>query len=73
VLVYPNPFRTQLNITSSTSNPGTVKLFDLAGKQLLQQTFTTATTLNINHLASGTYLIQVNDGITVQSFKVTKQ
>jgi len=39
----------------------------------LQQTFTTATTLNINHLASGTYLIQVNDGITVQSFKVTKQ
>jgi hypothetical protein len=73
VLVYPNPFRTQLNITSSTLNPATAKLFDLAGKQLLQQTFTTTTTLNINYLAAGTYIIQINDGIKVQSFKVRKQ
>ena len=73
IVVYPNPFHTQLNITSSTSNPATVKLFDLAGKQLLQQKFTTTTILNINYLAACTYVVQINDGITVQSFKVRKQ
>jgi len=39
----------------------------------MRQTFTTTTTLNINYLAAGTYIVQINDGITVQSFKVTKQ
>lgn len=73
VIVYPNPFHSQLNITSSISSPATVKLFDLAGKQLLYQTFTTTTTLNIAHFAAGVYIVQVNDGITIQSFKVRKQ
>jgi len=39
----------------------------------MQQTFTTNTTLNLGNLAAGIYMLQVNDGISVQSFKVYKQ
>jgi hypothetical protein len=75
VLVYPNPFRSQLNIVVSSNGAvsATVRVLDAMGKQMLQQEFATGTTLNLNHLAAGMYLVQVNDGISVRSFKVYKQ
>ena len=73
VLVYPNPFHSQLNIVNSNGGAATVRLLDLTGKQLLQQTFEASTALNVNNLASGVYIVQVNDGINVRSFKVYKK
>lgn len=73
VLVYPNPFHSQLNIVNSNGGTATVRLLDLTGKQLLQQTFEASTVLNVNNLASGIYVVQVNNGINIRSFKVYKQ
>ena len=75
VFIYPNPFRDQLNIIvrSNISTTATVRVSDVTGKQLLQQTFSTSTALGLNHLAAGMYIVQVNDGISIRSFKVYKQ
>jgi len=73
VLVYPNPFHTQLNVATGNTGVATVKLSDINGKLLLQQTFTINTTLNLNRLATGMYIVQVNDGVSIESFKVYKQ
>ncbi|MEP6844505.1 MAG: C25 family cysteine peptidase, partial [Panacibacter sp.] len=74
ILVYPNPFKNFLNIILK-DGAATVKLriTDVSGKLLLQQTFSGATTLNINNMAAGMYILQVIDGSTVHSFKIYKQ
>jgi hypothetical protein len=72
ILIYPNPFRDHLNITSSKTLEGTVELLDLTGKPLLKQTFVENITLHLDHLASGIYILRLNNGVTVHSFKVYK-
>ena len=65
VLVYPNPFHDRLNIVvnSNASMPQvTVRVSDATGRQVLKQTFTTSTTLNLNHLGTGMYRVEVYDG-----------
>jgi hypothetical protein len=76
VLVYPNPFQDRLNIVvnhNSIVPQVTVSVLDATGKQLRRQTFATNATLNLNHLATGMYIVQVYDGANVKSFKVYKQ
>jgi hypothetical protein len=72
--VYPNPFKNVLNIIlKDASAPVKLRLTDVSGRVVLQQSFSGATTLNINHISSGIYILQVIDGSTVHSFKVYKQ
>ncbi len=75
VTVFPNPFKDRLNITINAERnlPSTVRLYDVAGKQFLEQKFNTSTTLNLSKLAAGMYIVQVNDGLQLLSFKVYKQ
>lgn len=73
VLVYPNPFSTLLNVESNNSLPSTAELFDISGKLLLKQIFTSNTTLHINDIARGMYILRINDGETIRSFKVYKE
>lgn len=75
VQVYPNPTKGLLNIILNSGNLGTIKLFvmDATGRQLQQQTFTGNTTLDISRLSAGMYIIHINDGVQVRSFRVYKQ
>lgn len=74
ILVYPNPFHNQLNvILKETTGPVKVTVSDVSGRIILQQTFTGAATLNLNNIAAGMYILHVNDGTNVYSFKVYKQ
>jgi hypothetical protein len=73
IFVYPNPFHDQLNIINSNNTTATVKLLDLTGKLLFQQANNLPTILHVAHVASGIYILQINDGVTIHSFKVYKE
>jgi hypothetical protein len=74
VKVYPNPFISQLMVTTDGSGTtNVVRLLDASGKSLLQKTFTGGSiTLDVSGLAAGNYLVQVGNGSTIKTFKVQK-
>jgi hypothetical protein len=71
ISVYPNPFADHLNVFSN-SVTATLQLTDLTGKILVQQKFSGATILDLKTLTAGMYIVKINDGVNVRSFKVVK-
>lgn len=57
--VYPNPATNQVHISSATNSLKTVAIYNVLGKQVLSTT--TTKTLDISMLASGIYLLEVNE------------
>ena len=71
VQVFPNPAQDFLQVNTDT--PIHVTLFDLKGRQVLQQTnIQTSASLNVSALPTGTYLLRsiTSDGKPAQSFKI---
>ena len=69
--MYPNPATNVVNITNSENmQVQQVTIYDSTGKQLSSQTFNNQTEiqLNVEHLASGTYMLylQTTEGIAVK-------
>ena len=69
--VYPNPATNVVNITNvENMMVNQVTIYDIAGKQLSTQTYNNETEiqLNVEHLASGTYMLhlQTNEGTAVK-------
>jgi len=73
VSVYPNPFHQYVNITTNNNVTSTAEVLDATGKLLLRKTFANRTLLQINNIAEGVYIIRINDGENVHSFKVLKK
>lgn len=74
VVVYPNPFRSKLNVLlKDNTKPAIIKVIDVNGRVIMQQTASGSVTLSLGNLSAGMYILQVNDGTAVQSFKVYKQ
>lgn len=74
--VYPNPFTTSLKVSvgNNTVQRNTVRVLDAGGKVVIQQTFTGGfISLDVSRLAAGSYTVQVNGSVQLQSFKVQKQ
>ncbi len=67
--IFPNPVSHTLNIFTSSSNAGQVRVFDLAGKVVLEKQLT-GQTLDVSALIPGLYLLQMQiDGeLTNQRF-----
>ncbi|WCM41005.1 T9SS type A sorting domain-containing protein [Flavobacterium sp. CBA20B-1] len=69
--LYPNPANSVVNITNTENMQiQQITVYDVAGKQLSTQTYTNETEiqLNVEHLASGTYMLhlQTNQGTAVK-------
>ena len=69
--LYPNPATSVVNITNAENMlVNQVTVYDIAGKQLSTQTHNNETDiqLNVEHLASGTYMLhlQTNEGTAVK-------
>jgi len=73
ISVYPNPFHQYLDITTNNNETSTAELLDAAGKLLLRKIFTNRTLLQINNIAEGVYIVRINDGESIRSFKVLKK
>jgi len=74
ITVSPNPATNLLTITTTTTQPSEIILYDIASRQLMQEKFSGTATLNIEGLAKGVYLYEVRDekGVVKQG-KVVKE
>lgn len=73
--VYPNPVTDILTVNNSgpQNENATVKLFDNNGKLIYSHKLLGGTnTINTHHLPGGIYLLQLNNGIEMQSIKIIK-
>ncbi|MEM7104160.1 MAG: T9SS type A sorting domain-containing protein [Bacteroidota bacterium] len=61
--VFPNPANhyVQVTVTNQASQPLALKLFDVAGKVVLQKEIINELVIPVNGLSSGVYLIQLSD------------
>ena len=59
--IFPNPITSTLTIQTNNNEPSEIILYDLSSRRLLQQTFTTTTTLNTEALAKGMYIYKVRN------------
>ena len=80
IIIYPNPTNGKLFI--ECENIITIKLYDMLGKEVLTQPangntstpFSSRTEINISHLPTGVYSVQVlSDGKVVGNSKIVKQ
>lgn len=81
VLIYPNPTDGVLSLQTTALHlfHARVEIYDLNGKQLLRKVIeigkdATVTTLDVNHLAKGNYMLvlHADEGVLSQSFVVGK-
>jgi para-nitrobenzyl esterase len=68
--IYPNPTQNIVHIDSK-SGEFKVELFDFTGKNIFAST--NATTVDFGNFAPGIYLIQLQQGEKISTFKVVKQ
>ncbi|KAA9339021.1 InlB B-repeat-containing protein [Adhaeribacter soli] len=81
VAAYPNPFRNELKvkINSKISEPAVLTMLDIAGKVLYQRRLEPAVDNYIlpaeiiNYLASGVYLLRLQQGSQQQVVRVTRE
>ena len=75
VNVYPNPVTDKLNIVVSKQDvkANTLKLLNSFGQQLLTKTFASTTFIDMKGFASGTYILQIDDGSEIKTIKIVKQ
>lgn len=75
VNLYPNPVKNLLNITISRQDGmgSTVKLMNSFGQQLEQRIVSGTSQVDLSKYASGLYLLQVDDGTNVTTYKIQKQ
>ncbi|MEO8151352.1 MAG: T9SS type A sorting domain-containing protein [Bacteroidia bacterium] len=74
IKVFPNPFTDNFTISLNKKEPVELTLYDIPSRKLLQQKFTTSTTINTSQLARGIYIYEVrNDKGVVKQGKVVKE
>jgi OOP family OmpA-OmpF porin len=72
--LYPNPITDKLKIELKNNEPTEITLYDLSLKELFQQTFTNAATINIEQLSNGMYFYEVrNKNGIIKNGKVIKE
>ncbi len=72
VEVYPNPTTNELTIKTGNNEPSQIIIYDLLSRNVLQQTFTTETTLNTEALAKGVYMYEVRNKKGTTKGKIVK-
>jgi hypothetical protein len=74
VILFPNPFTNQINLTSKRNELSEVILFDITGRILLSQSFVNSTSINTEQLAKGIYLYNVRNNKRVMKYgKIVKE
>ena len=71
LLVYPNPAIDEVTLeVLSETQKSLVQLFDISGKQLLEKTITSKTTLSLNEFSSGIYFLKVSSNSNTSTQKL---
>lgn len=70
--VYPNPASQQLQLNSN-AKAGTVKLYNVLGNVVLQQSWKPGQSIAIGHLPAGTYVVELTELLHTTRERVVKQ
>ncbi len=74
ILVFPNPFSTELKVNVADGIPSEFKLFDLNGRKVLQQSLEDSVLIKTQHLRAGVFFYEIrNINGTVGKGKLVKQ
>lgn len=74
VQIFPNPFHSNLTITSANNLPLEIYIYDLLSKNLFRQKFINTISLNTNELAKGIYFYEIkNKNELIRKGKVVRQ
>eukprot|EP01012_Entosiphon_sulcatum_P039991 TRINITY_DN53610_c0_g1_i1.p1 TRINITY_DN53610_c0_g1~~TRINITY_DN53610_c0_g1_i1.p1 ORF type:complete len:991 (+),score=137.10 TRINITY_DN53610_c0_g1_i1:12-2984(+) len=71
--IHPNPADQTVNVTFSAPAAGSILMYDLTGRQVASISTNAATatySINTANLASGTYMLMLQNGTTVESHKI---
>ncbi|MCT2560421.1 S8 family serine peptidase [Chryseobacterium herbae] len=73
--IYPNPAQNEINVRLNLKDKkASIRIFDESGKLVLNQVAVNGENkIDISKIATGTYIISVNDGANTQSEKFIKQ
>ena len=71
VKVYPNPVKELLYV--SFGSPIHIRVVNNIGQQVWQQNSDGTATIKTSNWAAGIYLVEIDDGATVKTFKIHKQ
>jgi hypothetical protein len=69
---YPNPVRGNiLTVTTSSTDTKTVNIFNVLGRKVFSQRFSSMTkTMNVSEIASGVYIMKVTEGNNIATKKL---
>lgn len=59
--LYPNPFKSMLNINVNNNELSEIILYDITARKILQQEFTNSISLNTEQLVKGIYIYEVRN------------
>ncbi|MDC7995268.1 T9SS type A sorting domain-containing protein [Altibacter sp. HG106] len=68
--IYPNPATSTINITSALSGDMNVAIFDVLGKQVMNNVVSGEQRVNIESLNSGVYIVRVTQGNVTETQKL---
>ena len=74
-LIYPNPATDKIYVTGITPSQNIQRqLINVGGVIIKQQVINNQTTeIPVSNLASGSYIIRINDGSNISTFKIIKR
>ena len=60
IAIYPNPVKENFFVETTDNNKRVMRLFDVSGKLVLQQTTSTKTMVDVSHLQKGIYTLSIS-------------
>jgi endonuclease I/chitodextrinase len=73
VKLHPNPFKNNLTVVLNSDIETNVEIFDILGKRVFQNAFNRTSTLNLQALKTGIYIIRISQNNKTISKKLVKQ
>jgi hypothetical protein len=72
--VYPNPVEDMLTLKNTSAKPMTVGIYNIAGELILEQSINLlVTSIDVNHLDAGVYLLKVVSNGNESSMRIIKK
>ncbi|WP_299100687.1 endonuclease [uncultured Winogradskyella sp.] len=73
VKLYPNPVNNQLTVALNSNIDTTIEIYDILGKLILNSEINKTSTLNVENLKTGIYIIKISQGDSTITKKLVKQ
>ena len=74
ITIYPNPANNTILVEYDNFTKATIKLYDMLGKEVLNQNFISKTEINISHLPKGVYCVSIlSENKMIENKKIIKQ